>query len=41
MDINGVLFFASAFFTIMMISVLPTNIEDRHIMVKERVNGSY
>ncbi|KRW98536.1 P-loop containing nucleoside triphosphate hydrolase [Pseudocohnilembus persalinus] len=40
-DINGVLFFASTFFTIMAISLLPNMIEDRQIMVKEKSNGCY
>lgn len=41
MDMNGALYFAAAFFMFMTISVLPTNIEDRQIMVKEKTNGAY
>lgn len=40
-NILGVLFFAAAFFSVMSISVLPINIEDRFIMTKERSNGAY
>lgn len=31
----------AAFFAMMSISVLPVNLEDRMIMVKERSNGAY
>lgn len=37
----GVLFFAAAFFSVMAISVMPINLEDRFVMTKERSNGAY
>lgn len=40
-NISGVLFFMASFFAVMSISVLPINIEDRLIMVKEKTNGAY
>lgn len=40
-DMAGVLYFAAAFFMIMTISVLPTYIDERLIMVKEKNNGFY
>lgn len=40
-DMNGVTYFIAEFFVVMTISVLPNQIEDRLIMVKEKTNGSY
>lgn len=40
-DILNVLFYVSCFYSVMTICVMPSYIEDRLIMVKEKSNGAY
>ena len=40
-NINGALFFSTAFYSIMAICGIPNMIEDRIIMTKEKTNGCY
>eukprot|EP00189_Rhodosorus_marinus_P001181 CAMPEP_0113964168 /NCGR_PEP_ID=MMETSP0011_2-20120614/6965_1 /TAXON_ID=101924 /ORGANISM="Rhodosorus marinus" /LENGTH=614 /DNA_ID=CAMNT_0000976391 /DNA_START=325 /DNA_END=2166 /DNA_ORIENTATION=- /assembly_acc=CAM_ASM_000156 len=40
-DVAGALFFLSAFMVFMSVSVLPSYIEERYLVMHERANGSY
>ncbi|KAJ8901039.1 hypothetical protein NDN08_004901 [Rhodosorus marinus] len=40
-DFSGALFFISSFMVLMSISVLPSYIDERHLVMQERANGAY
>mmetsp|Transcript_3796 Transcript_3796/g.571 ORF Transcript_3796/g.571 Transcript_3796/m.571 type:complete len:99 (+) Transcript_3796:149-445(+) len=40
-NMSGVLFFMAAFLAFMQVSIIPSYLEDKHIMIKEKNNGCY
>lgn len=40
-NLCGVLFFMAAFLAFMQVSIIPTFLEDKLIMIKEKTNGCY